>query len=177
MSKLMVVDDDQGILRAFKRTLRKSDFKITTFDSPLKAIEASKEDIWDVVISDYKMPEMDGIQFLESVQKHLPHALLIIMSANIDLTALAEALNRANIHRFITKPWDDLLLGRTINEAVNHQKLLFENQKLADEVRMQKKVIDKQQSELQRLEQESPGITQVEFDEDGAIVLGDFDLD
>jgi DNA-binding NtrC family response regulator len=175
MANILVVDDDELIISAFRRTLRKFDWAIDSFTNPLDALAATEVKSYNLLISDYMMPQMNGIDFLAKAHQKAPDALLIIMSANIDLQGLTEALNRANIHRFIPKPWDDLLLGRMISEALTHQNLLSENARLANEVRRQKAIIDKQQQELARLEQESPGITQVEFDEDGAIVLDEND--
>ncbi len=175
MANILIVDDDEMILSAFTRVLRKYPWNITTVSSPIKALELCSQKQWNVLISDYKMPEMDGVKFLERAHGICPNALLMIMSANIDFDGLSEALNRANVHRFISKPWDDLILGRTINEAVVHQNLLAENTKLANMVRRQKRMLDQQKSELMRLESESPGITKVNWDEDGAIILDDSD--
>lgn len=171
MSNILVVDDEQSILNSFKRTLKKFDWNIHTNSNPLATLADSGKSKWDVIISDYKMPGLNGIEFLKQISIENPDAILIIMSANIDLETLTVALNEANIHRFIPKPWDNLVLGRTISEALSHQKLLRENKLLADQVRNQKSIIDKHEKELLRLEKESPGITKVEFDEDGAIQL------
>lgn len=176
MANILLVDDDELIISAFKRSLRKFEWTIDSYSNPLDALAATEKNQYNLLISDYMMPQMNGIDFLERAHHNVPSALLIIMSANIDLKGLTEALNRANVHRFIPKPWDDLLLGRMITEAIVHQNLVSENTRLANEVRRQKAVIDKQQQELYRLEQESPGITQVDFDEDGAIVLDENDL-
>jgi DNA-binding NtrC family response regulator len=175
MAQILLVDDDELIISAFRRTLRKFNWTIDAFSNPLDALAATETNHYNLLISDYMMPQMNGIDFLEQAHRNVPDALLIIMSANIDLQGLTDALNRANVHRFIPKPWDDLLLGRMITEAITHQNLVSENARLANEVRRQKAIIDKQQQELARLEQESPGITQVEFDEDGAIVLDEND--
>src|SRR5207248_8600520 len=75
--------------------------------------------------------------------------------------------------RFISKPWSDHDLKAAIIDVLAHRNLLLENRRLADEVRSQRGVISRQQLELQRLEMESPGITQVRWSEDGGVLLQD----
>ncbi len=176
MEKILVIDDDDFILSAFKRTLKKQPWQIDTYNTPAAALEASRNGHWELIITDYRMPKMDGIELLQNISPLQPQAIKIIMSANIDLEGLSEALNRASVHRFITKPWDDTILVTTIKESLQYQQLLAENKRLADEIRIQKKLIDHQQAELQRLETESPGITQVNWDDDGSIILSEDDI-
>ncbi|WP_144395139.1 response regulator [Pleionea sediminis] len=175
MTKILIVDDDEMILSAFHRSVRKYGWQIETLSSPVEALKRTNEH-WNIIISDYKMPEMDGIKFLERAKLNAPNALLIIMSANIDLNGLADALNRVHIHKFIPKPWDDILLAQALIEAVAHQQLLESNQNLANQVREQQRIINKQQDELSKLEKDSPGITHVRRDDAGAIYLDDDDI-
>ena len=83
------------------------------------------------------------------------------------------AINHAGIFRFVSKPWSDHDLKTAIIDVLAHRGLILENRRLADEVRSQRGVISRQQLELERLEIESPGITQVRWSEDGGVLLQD----
>jgi response regulator RpfG family c-di-GMP phosphodiesterase len=89
------------------------------------------------------------------------------------MDGIIRAINHAGIFRFVSKPWSDHDLKTAILEVLAHRKLLIENRRLADEVRSQRGVISRQQLELERLEMESPGITQVHWTDDGGVMLQD----
>jgi hypothetical protein len=85
------------------------------------------------------------------------------------------AINDIRIYRFVAKPWDDAELQLTLALALQARGLQRENQRLADEVRVQRGKLSKQDAILHQLEAECPGITHVEYDETGAIILGEDD--
>ena len=180
MSNLLIVDDEPNVLNALRRMCQNSaiapaipDPSITTFTSPLQAVKYVSEHRVDLVISDYRMPEMDGAVFLTRVKELQPDSARIILSACTDMDGIVRAVNHAGIFRFVSKPWSDHDLKTTILEVLAHRNLLIENRRLADEVRSQRGVISRQQLELERLEMESPGITQVNWSDDGGVMLQD----
>jgi response regulator RpfG family c-di-GMP phosphodiesterase len=142
-----------------------------TFTSPLKALEHVREHAIDLVISDYRMPEMDGASFLTQVRELQPHSARIIISAYADIEGIMRAINDAGIFQFVSKPWSDHDLKTAIVQVLAHRALLVENHQLASEVRVQRGIISKQQQELARLELESPGITRVRWSDDGGVLL------
>jgi response regulator RpfG family c-di-GMP phosphodiesterase len=180
MSNLLIVDDEPNVLNALRRMCQNNailpaipDPSITTFTSPMQAVKYVSEHRVDLVISDYRMPDMDGAAFLTRVKELQPDTARIILSACTDMDGIVRAINHAGIFRFVSKPWSDHDLKVVILEVLAHRKLLIENRRLADEVRSQRGVISRQQLELERLEMESPGITQVHWTDDGGVMLQD----
>jgi response regulator RpfG family c-di-GMP phosphodiesterase len=178
VASLLIVDDEPNVLSALRRmclnrTLLPAipDPSVTTFTSPLEAIDYVRDHVVDLVISDFRMPEMDGATFLTRVKGIRPDAARIILSACADLEGIARAINDAGIFRFVTKPWSDPELKRAIVDVLAFRNLLIENRRLANEVRQQRDSISRQQAELARLELESPGITHVRWSEDGGVLL------
>lgn len=177
---LLLVDDEANVLSALRRMLLNPaapptlpGAKLTTFTSPLEALDYVACHHVDLVISDYRMPVMDGVTFLTRVKELQPDAARIILSACADMEGIVRAVNEAGIFRFVSKPWSDTELKGTVAQVLAHRELLVENRRLADEVRCQHGVISRQQLELKRLEAESPGITRVRWSEDGGVLLED----
>jgi response regulator RpfG family c-di-GMP phosphodiesterase len=178
MIKLLVVDDEPNVLNALRRMCLNrtakpvlAEMKVTTFTAPLQALNCVRSEPFDLVISDYRMPEMNGATFLTHVKELQPDAARIILSACVDMEGIVSAINNAGIFRFVSKPWSDEDLKTTMLEVIAHRDLLLENRTLADEVRRQRSVISRQREELKRLEAETPGITRVRWNEDGAVLL------
>lgn len=178
MSNLLIVDDEPNVLSSLRRMCMNQaaspaipDPHVTTFTSVHDAIDFVRDHPVDLVISDYRMPEMDGATFLMMVKKLNPDAARIMLSAFTDLEGIVRAVNDAGIIRFVAKPWSDTDLRTAIIHALEHRQLALENRLLADKVRLQHGVISRQQLELERLEAETPGITRVHWSEDGGVLL------
>ncbi|ROQ90129.1 HD domain-containing phosphohydrolase [Desulfosoma caldarium] len=102
--KILFVDDDPNILSSFKRTLRKH-YDIETAVGPEEGLRVVRNNrSFALIISDLRMPVMDGIQFLSKVREISPETVRMILTGNADLQAAMEAVNRGNIFRFLTKP-------------------------------------------------------------------------
>ena len=135
--KILIVDDEESILSAARRFLRGKQFEVLTSSSPSEALElVTKEDCW-VVVSDYRMPEMTGTEFLEQVKKRAPSVTRLMLTGFLELPIIQEAINRASVFRFITKPWDEteLLLG--IETALQHSGRQKTNTQLIQEITAQ----------------------------------------
>ena len=178
MPHLLLVDDEINILNALRRVCWNEklqpdikDLRITTFESPFTAIEFASHHPVDLVLSDFRMPEMNGVAFLRRVRELQPNAARIIISAFADKEGIISAINDAAIYRFIAKPWDPVELKETIGAALAHHQQLVENQTLADEARLQRGSISPHELALRQLEAESPGITKVHWDENGGVLL------
>jgi len=176
-ARLLLVDDEPNILRSLERQLRgisRGDgpaYRIETCSSPAAALARGTQTAFDLVISDYRMPEMNGVDFLRAFRGLQPTAARLILSGQTDLAGLIGAINDAGIMRFLTKPWEEADLVFAVEHALRERNLLLENQRLADELRASRSVIARQEAELLRLERESPGITRVSRDADGAVLL------
>jgi diguanylate cyclase (GGDEF)-like protein len=105
--KILCLDDEPDILTALQRAL-KDDFEVLIAERADEALAiASKNPDCSIVLTDYAMPEMDGLQFLRQVRNILPFATRAILSAQIDLSAVSEAINAGDIHKFFMKPWEN----------------------------------------------------------------------
>lgn len=176
MHKIMLVDDEENVLKALKRTLATESYDIETYNNGTDALERAKKVQFDLVLSDYRMPVMDGVAFLIELRTLQPDVMRLVLSGYSDLEAMLAAINQAEIYRFISKPWQDYELRATLNQALAHRAVLLENKRLADQVRAQQTQLAEQQKILQKLETDSPGITQVRWAEDGSVIIDEDDL-
>jgi DNA-binding NtrC family response regulator len=185
MYRIILVDDEINILSALKRALLTIPFddldgerpEIETFVSAPQALARIKIKPVDLVISDYRMPDMNGVEFLAKVVDAQPDVARLILSGQADLDVVIDAINRVQVFRFISKPWHDYELKTAVAQALAARSLVLENRRLADLVRVQYGKISRREAELRRLEAESPGITQLKVGQDGRILLDDDDDD
>lgn len=172
MYRIMVVDDEPNILKTIARRLsRNAEWEVETYTDPLEALRRAQTTNFELFISDYRMPQMSGVELLKQVKLLQPESMRIILSGHSDMEAVLSAINEAEIYRFIQKPWDNNELEHTISQALAFHQILVENRHLADTVRRQLERLDKQEKILAQLEAEAPGITQVERLADGSINL------
>ncbi|GAB4345223.1 MAG: hypothetical protein Kow006_02150 [Gammaproteobacteria bacterium] len=177
MQRILLVDDEENVLKALRRLLKTEAYEVETYVDPTAALTRAREVEFDLVISDYRMPQMDGVVFLKQFRQLQPDTMRLILSAYTDLSALLGAINDAQISRFISKPWNDKELLITISQVLQYRELLLENQRLADQVRAQKGIISRQEMMLREMARKHPALFHVERDEDGAIILNEEDLD
>ena len=183
MYRIMLVDDEINVLSALKRALLTIPFdeldgdrpEIETFSSASDALQRIANKPVDLVISDYRMPQMSGVDFLARVIESQPDVARLILSGQADLDAVIDAINRVQIFRFIGKPWHDFELKSAVMQALAARALVLENRRLADLVRVQYGKISRRDAELRRLESESPGITHLKLTADGRILIDDED--
>lgn len=179
MAHLLFVDDERDVLNALNRLCRNElgtthgPLRIATFQSAYGALEFARHQSSpiDVVIADYRMPEMNGVTFLRQMRDLHPHAARLVLSANADRDAVIRAVNEAGILRFLQKPWDGPELVRTIAEVLAEARRNSENHRLADEARVGRGQLTAEEYALRQLEAESPGITRVERSADGGVLL------
>ncbi|HEY4220925.1 MAG TPA: response regulator [Myxococcota bacterium] len=115
--KILFVDDEQLILNALKRTLRREGFELFFTSDPFEVQKLVGQHRVDVVVSDHMMPQMTGVEVLALVRRLHPHTLRIMMTGQADRDATIRAINEGNINRFIEKPWDDTMLKNVLHEA------------------------------------------------------------
>ncbi|MBD5804929.1 Hydrogenase transcriptional regulatory protein hupR1 [Azoarcus sp. Aa7] len=186
MSRILIVDDEESILKSLRRVLsltpcvvgeRVCSLNVDTFSVAAEALEKARHTAYDLVLSDYRMPGMDGVSFLKAFREIQPDAARIILSGYADLNGLIGAINDAGISRFMSKPWNDYELVAAIGQALALRELTLENQRLADQARLAMGTLSAAELERRRLESEEPGITHVIWGEDGSVLLDESLLD
>ena len=129
-ASLLLVDDEPGILSSLRRLLRPIGYKIHTAESGKAGLDILEQEPIDLVISDMRMPEMDGAHFLEQVRKRWPATTRILLTGYADVTSTIEAINRGEIYRYIAKPWDDNDLTLIVRDALERLRLQNDNIRL-----------------------------------------------
>jgi CheY-like chemotaxis protein len=158
---LLLVDDEPSILSSLRRLLRGDGYRILTANSGSEGLQILAENAVDVIVSDQRMPEMTGVEFLRTVRQLYPDTVRIVLSGFTELQTVTDAVNAGAIYKFLTKPWDDEQLRSHIQEAVAYSAMANENrllalqvrtanQKLAAVNRQLETVLARQQSEIER---------------------------
>ncbi|MEO8670681.1 MAG: EAL domain-containing protein [Tahibacter sp.] len=114
---LLLVDDEPRILAALSRMLRTDGYRILTANGGAEALEILAINPVQVIISDQRMPEMSGTEFLDTVRQIYPGTIRMILSGYTDLDVVTESVNRGAVFKFLTKPWDDEPLREHVREA------------------------------------------------------------
>jgi response regulator RpfG family c-di-GMP phosphodiesterase len=127
---VLFVDDEPSVLSALRRLFRPQGYKVLMAEGGKAGLAVLAQETVDLVISDMRMPEMDGVQFLEQVRQRWPHAVRVMLTGYADITSTIEAINRGEIHRYIAKPWDDQDILLTVSDGLNRQRLERENREL-----------------------------------------------
>ncbi|MBE2260933.1 MAG: response regulator, partial [Rhodobacteraceae bacterium] len=127
---LLLVDDEPSILSALRRLFRPCGYRILTAEGGAAGLDLLARENVDLVISDMRMPEMDGAQFLERVRAEWPRAVRILLTGYADMTATVNAINKGEIYRYIAKPWDDHDIVLIVRDALERQQLQGENSRL-----------------------------------------------
>ena len=171
MKRIMLVDDEKNVLHALERLLVSPQCEVECFTDPEQALLRAHTATFDLVISDYRMPGMNGVEFLRQIRTMQPDTMRIILSAYGELEAMQAAINEAEIYRYISKPWDTRDLKQTIDNALTQQDMLVENRRLAEQLRHQQELLDRQQVALRELEKHHPEIARVIWGDDGSVLL------
>lgn len=132
--KILVVDDEKDNLQLFIRTLRK-DYEVFSAERGMDGIEILKNNVIDMVISDHKMPEMEGTEFLKNAFEINHEAIRILVTAFADAEILKEAINMGKVHRYIKKPWSPNDLINVVESCFEVYQLNRDNQKLASDLK------------------------------------------
>ena len=127
---ILIVDDEPRICSSLMRTLRQHDRRIVTANNAEEALARLRCQSFDLIISDFKMPGMDGITLLEQARRRWPDMLRMMISANSDRQMLMDLVNRAAVFQFLTKPWDSDTLQDVVNQALLEREAILERGKV-----------------------------------------------
>jgi response regulator RpfG family c-di-GMP phosphodiesterase len=150
---VLCVDDEPGILSALKRALRLSDISVITATSGEQALEFMEELPIDLVISDMRMPGMDGAQLLERICRDWPDTVRILLTGYSDTAATILAVNRGRIFRYLQKPWDERELVQSVREGLELRLRLKDEARLVSMSATQGEQLRLLNDELQQLQE------------------------
>lgn len=128
---VLLVDDEPNILSALRRVFRKEGYEIATAQSAADGLRCLEQQAIGVVISDHRMPEMTGVQFLKEVRRRWPQTVRAILSGYAEPESIVSAVNEAGIAKFLTKPWGDDDLRGTVKECFAAYRLGAESHRLS----------------------------------------------
>jgi response regulator RpfG family c-di-GMP phosphodiesterase len=127
---ILCVDDEPNILSSLRRLFRAKGFQVRTAEGGQAGLALLETETVDLVISDMRMPEMDGAQFLAQVRVRWPDTVRLLLTGYSDITLIIDAINRGEIYRYITKPWDDYDIVLIVRQALERQALELEKKRL-----------------------------------------------
>ncbi|OQA34816.1 MAG: Cyclic di-GMP phosphodiesterase response regulator RpfG [Betaproteobacteria bacterium ADurb.Bin341] len=128
--KILCVDDEPNILAALRRLFRQAGFQVLVAGGGAEALQILEAEAVDLVISDMRMPGMNGAEFLHEVRQRWPERMRILMTGQSDMASTIDAINRGEIFRYVPKPWDDGDLLLTVRDALQVQALRREKERL-----------------------------------------------
>ncbi len=128
---VLYVDDEIDNLNVFKAAYRR-DFNVFIVESAQEGIEVLKKNDIEVVLTDQRMPNTTGIEFLESIIEDFPNCMRILVTGYSDLGTVIDAINKGQVYRYVAKPWDNHDLKVLIEQAYEVYRLRKENKELTD---------------------------------------------
>lgn len=144
---ILYVDDERGNLNAFKNTFRR-DYRILIAETPAEGLDILEKEEIDLILSDQRMPEMTGVEFLRRTKKKHPNPNRILVTAYSDFEAIQNAINEANIFKFVKKPWDSNTFKATIDHALEAYDLKRKNRELTTQLSTKNKKLEQANKEL-----------------------------
>jgi putative nucleotidyltransferase with HDIG domain len=127
---VLFLDDEPNILKAIQRLLRNEPMQVLTATDPNEALDILRETPTQVVVTDQRMPSMSGVDFLSAVRDQHADVVRIMLTGYTEMNIAVEAINKGEIYRLITKPWNDDELRATLRQAFDHHDLKTEIKRL-----------------------------------------------
>ena len=166
---LLLVDDEENILHALRRVFRRMDCRILTAPSGPAGLELVRANAVSLVISDQRMPEMIGAEFLGHVREISPRTIRIMLTGYSDIEAATQAINEGGVYRYITKPWDDEQLKITVREALERFDLEEINRTLTAELQEKNAALEQLNENLEQKVEERTGELRAAYEENLAL--------
>jgi len=138
---VLIVDDDEFLLKAIKRSLAKENIDVMVVQSPEEALDVLSSTPIRVVVSDMKMPGMSGLEFLAMVRERWPCIIRLMLTADDRVMTASQAVNRDEVYRFLTKPFNIEELSEAISQALSYSYLEEEKERLVRTVEEQNRLL------------------------------------
>ena len=143
-TNLLLVDDEPNVLKALKRLFRSADYTIHLAENGAEGLEILKREPIDLIISDMRMPQMNGAEFLSKAAEQWPDTVRILLTGFADIESTIAAVNKGKIYSYCSKPWEDRDLKILVSNAIEQKRLRDERQQLFQ-------IINRQNAELKDL--------------------------
>jgi len=131
---VLCVDDEKSILSSLRRVFLDEPWDLRFAESGAEGLALIEQHGADVVLSDYRMPGMNGVEFLKKVKEIHPDCVRVVLSGYADVATILSALNEGEIYRFVNKPWNDAELIESVHKALEHRRLRIKNRELTLEL-------------------------------------------
>ena len=131
---ILYIDDEENNLTSFKATFRR-DYRVFTALSAAEGRELLEQHTMNLIITDQRMPEETGVEFLSSILEQYPEPIRILLTGYTDIEAVIDAINKGQIYRYITKPWNEQELRMNIENAFEVFALRKENKELMEKLK------------------------------------------
>jgi DNA-binding NtrC family response regulator len=147
--RVMVVDDEDMVVSSLKTLLSlETPHEVLAFTSPQAALEAARSNAIDLAISDFLMPEMDGVAFLKEVRRLYPAIQLIILTGFADKGSAIRAINEVRLYQYLEKPWDNDDLIKIIEAGLDERRSIYKLQEYAQELETKIRLLERQIQDL-----------------------------
>ena len=152
--KLLFVDDEVNILRSLKRLFVDEEYEIYTAASGFEALKLMDKHEFSLILSDYRMPELNGVEFLKEVQRFSPDTIRIMLTGYADADIAAAAINEGHVYKLLVKPWDKDLLKIEIKRSLEYYDLVQRQKELYKELSRKNKMLEYMNNNLEKLVEE-----------------------
>ena len=159
---VLCVDDEENILHSIKRLLRKEGYRLLTALSGIEALKILEENDVHLVLSDQRMPQMSGTEFLAEVKEKYPDVIRIILTGYTEVDSITESINKGNIYKFFLKPWNDDNLKLEISKALEQYDLIQANKMLQEKIMKQNKELKKINENQEALIQQRTEVLEIQ---------------
>ena len=146
---ILVVDDEPDVVKSVQDLLR-LEYRVLGATRARQAIDIMRDNEVHVVMTDQRMPEMTGVQFLKEIRREHPDTVRLLFTGYADLHAVIDAINQGNVYRYINKPWDSEELETVIRQATERYDLVKERQRLTEALQVQNRELESANQELSR---------------------------
>lgn len=146
---VLFVDDEDNILNALRRLFRPAGYRVLTAGSGAEALALLQQEQVDLVVSDMRMPHMNGAELLEQVYRQYPDTMRVLLTGHADIGMTVDAINKGQILRYIAKPWDDNDMLVTVRQALERKQLERDKQRLEQLARKQNEALKQLNAELE----------------------------
>jgi len=148
---VLFLDDEKNVLNSISRVFEDEPYGFAVTDSFVEAMAIMARENIKVVLSDQRMPDMTGIEFLRQIKERYPHAVRILFTAYADLSAAEAAINVSQVYRFINKPWNPDELKASVAGAIHYFDVVAENRRLFEETKIKNEELNLANCKLKAL--------------------------